>query len=148
LGQKDLRPKAAQLIVFLDGDERLRILLQEGESIFVGRVDGTNCVGLQRTISTERLRGISREHLKFSYIGDEITVVDPGSKNGTQIRSKRAGNRGLSAEPTRLGRSESLELPDGITIELSGRSQPFAGERPVDTPNAADAEVTRLRGGE
>ncbi|MBX7134341.1 MAG: FHA domain-containing protein [Fimbriimonadaceae bacterium] len=137
------RRPSAQLIVFVNGAERSRILLQQGETLAVGRSDSEDCVGLRRLLPGDEQSAISRRHLEFRWVGPDLTVSDLGSKNGTLVvKSSGSGpGRLRPGDAIRFGRGARVDLPDGISIELSGRRNSFEGERPVPKDPAEATDI-------
>lgn len=72
------RPEAVQLIVFLDGGEQFRILVNAGEHLIIGRRDGKGCVGLQDRHPARAAKAISRSHLAVAYDNGQVSVEDMG----------------------------------------------------------------------
>lgn len=141
------RPEAVQLIVFMDGDEQARILLQRGEDLAIGRTDVEGCIGLRRLVSKGDPGAVSRRHIEFALREGGVQVRDLGSKNGTRLRDKRSrGSVQLRKnEWTRFRRGDILALADSVSIELSGRRVAFEGERPLAEPPQDDTDSsTRL----
>jgi FHA domain len=141
------RPESVQLIVFVNGVEQARILLQRGETLELGRVDAEECIGLRRLISKDEVSAISRRHVEFAWRSRYPEVRDLGSKNGTRLQGPRSGGaKSLAANQwTPFRRGEIIILPDSISIELSGRRVAFEGERPLEEAPKDDTESpTRL----
>lgn len=141
----EARPDAIQLIVFLEGQEQFRVLVNSGERVTIGRRDGKGCVGLQDRLPAHAAEAISREHIAVGYADGRVDVEDLGSRNGSTIRSHG------DERPLRPGAAEPVSpravvaLPGGITIERSGRSIPLDGERPGSAEvSNDDLRVTRL----
>ena len=127
------RSPAAQLVVYHDGEEQMRLLLEEGDSVEVGRTDAKGCVGLSRQLSEDALSSVSRRHVKFTMRDGVIRVADLDTKNGTRLKSRRRGEA-RQLEPNRavtLDDQFRLLLPGDITIEMSGQARPFEGDRPI-----------------
>lgn len=148
LKEAGCRTPAAQLIVYFRGDERLRILLEHNQSVTVGRTDAAGCIGLERYLPQGGAASISRRHLQFQFDGT-VSVTDLMSKNGTGRKTKRdKGRQPLTGGcPAELRRGDVLLLPGDVTVELSGRLEPFASDdhRPI-SQEAADAETTKPSG--
>jgi hypothetical protein len=132
------RPQSVQLIVFLEGAERARILLQRGETVTVGRSDAQNCIGLRRLLDDADSSAVSRRHLEFRLKGSTPEVRDLGSKNGTFLH--RSGSSDTTRiggdEWIRFGRRQIVTLADRISFEVSGRRIAFDGERPQPAKSA------------
>lgn len=137
LEQGDARRPAVQVIVFLDGLEKCRLLLEEGMPLDVGRVDSGGCIGLERFLPADRLEAVSRRHLHMELSRTVVTVADLHSKNGVFLEGRRSEAGGA----TRLGSGEiqpwalrdAVRLPSGITLERSGRRLPVTGEQRPET---------------
>lgn len=132
----DVRLPAVQVIAYLDGIETFRILVEDGSDLSLGRSDAKGQIGLDRHLPKQRVSAISRRHLVLSLRGDDLWVTDVGSKNGTFLgrrRSQPADQRPLRAgEATRWLLRDVILLPEGITLERSGRRLPLVGERADD----------------
>ena len=134
---------AAQLVVYYDGEEQMRLLLKEGDSVEVGRTDAKGCVGLSRQMSEDTLSSVSRQHLKFTMSDGTIRVADLDTKNGTRLKPRRRGEA-RQLEPNRavtFNDQLRLLLPGDITIEMSGQVRPFEGDRPITETIAAPRTV-------
>lgn len=70
------RPQSVQLIVFADGVERARILLQRGDTLEIGRTDAERCIGLRRLIANGDASAISRRHVELAWRGRDPEVVN------------------------------------------------------------------------
>ncbi len=141
------RPQSVQLIVFADGVERARILLQRGETLELGRADAEKCIGLRRLISNGEASAVSRRHVEFAWRGRHPEVRDLGSKNGTRLQRRRSeASRPIAINQwTPFKRGDIIILPDSISIELSGRRVAFEGERPLEEAPEDDTDSpTRL----
>jgi len=145
------RPGLAQLIVFHEGAEQFRILLEEGESIAIGRTDSSRCIGLESRLSSlseKSVLAVSRRHVLFTLELGRVNFADAGSKNGTVLRDL-SGSEGdhylIDAKRYRMKMNHAVVLPCGITVELSGRSLPYSGEQ-VDNNSqfADDKRLTRI----
>jgi len=135
------RTPTSQVIVFHDGRERRRILLEDGQTIVFGRKDRKGAVlGPGRDIPESAAKQISREHLRLSMIDGMVTVEDLGSKNGTAIESRRGSDRRVlrKGDEVPLVSRVRLRLPGDIVLELSGRRNPFAGDNPNDLTVSTD----------
>jgi hypothetical protein len=133
LDQLGRRLPAVQLIVYLDGAERSRLLLESGNGLDIGRADAKGCIGLDRFIPTDRVRAISRRHLHTELQGTRVTIRDLKSKNGTLLRRRLAETGETRSLPVDRAETWALRdvvvLPGGISIERSGRRHPMVGER-------------------
>lgn len=140
------RSNSAQLIVFLDGQEHFRVPIEEGQTVSFGRADGTGQIGLGSRIPEDRTEAISRAHLSFSMTGGMIIVEDLGSRNGTVLRNGQVEERLAPHVRHAFRGGETVALPSGITIELSGRSIPPLKEESSDESDrfANDDRATRL----
>lgn len=142
------RPASSQLIVFLRGVERFRLLLDDGERIVIGRNDAKGCVGLESRLPSGTADTVSRHHAAFTRSKGQVVVEDLGSRNGTAIRwaDGRRDELRLTPDVSQvIGRRNTVALPSGVTIELSGRSIPLDGERPLEIDDAdTDGRPTRL----
>jgi hypothetical protein len=137
------RSATTQILVYFDGEEQLRVLLEDGAKVLIGRDDRKGCVGLSRSLSPDLVEAVSGEHVEFAMGNGRVTIADVGSKNGTMIEPRSGGGtRGLEAgnAVTFDGRLRAL-LPGGISIELSGQIAPFEGERPISETIAAPRAV-------
>lgn len=137
------RSPTAQLVVYHDGEEQMRLLLEEGDSVEVGRTDAKGCVGLSRQMSKDTLSSVSRKHLKFTMRNGTIRVADLDTKNGTRLKPRRRGEA-RRLEPNRAVTFDDqlrLLLPGDITIEMSGQVRPFEGDRPITETIAAPRTV-------
>ena len=143
------RSPATQLIVFLDGAEQFRVLLDDGDRLMVGRREAKGCLGLQTRLPEGTVDAISRVHLAFMLRGGQLTVEDLGSRNGTVYRLPGQPDEPMTPGKIRsLGRRGTIALPGGVTIELSGRSVPLDGERVDETVEPEeDIRATRLLAG-
>jgi hypothetical protein len=143
------RKLAVQLVVYLDGAEQFRILLEEGQAVRVGRRDSTGCIGLGSRLPGDASHAVSRAHVAFTFDGRRVEVADLGSRNGTVLRSRvqeRAEDRLQEGKFVRVSRQHTVALPAGITIELSGRTFGLSGHQPAadDDEGADDDRATRL----
>lgn len=139
------RPDAVQLIVFLDGREVFRVLLNPGERITLGRRDADGCVGLQNRLPANAAEAISRAHLAIEYVEGQVIIEDLGSRNGSILRNQGHETVLHRGAPAPLPAKAVVGLPGGITLERSGRSIPLHGERPgLADENDDDLRVTRL----
>jgi hypothetical protein len=142
-----VRPQSVQLIVFADGIEQARILVQRGEALSLGRADAEKCIGLRRLISTGEAGAVSRRHVEFAWRGRDLEVRDLNSKNGTGLQRPRSGASTTLAvnQWTGFRRGDIIILPDSISIEISGRRVAFEGERPLAAASKDDTDsATRL----
>lgn len=144
----DRRSAASQLIVFLDGEEQLRLLLEEGDRVVVGRRDSKGCVGLESRLPSGGVDAVSRSHVAFTRKAGKVEVEDLESRNGSAMRwvdGTRDDVRLDPGIPQVVGQRNAVALPSGITIELSGRFLPLDGERPPDADDCeGDVRATRL----
>jgi hypothetical protein len=145
------RPAAVQLIVFLHGEERLRLLVSDGERIQFGRRHTEQCFGLEAELGHDNVAAVSRRHVAVRLDGGTLLVEDLGSRNGTILRSGRSANELKSGISLRFGPKDVVALPSGITIERSGRSFPMEHPEMGDAPATKDVSdaprsVTRLLG--
>ncbi len=144
----ETRPASTQLIVFLHGAEQFRLLLDEGQRIEVGRRDAKGCAGLESRIGSESTSAISRRHLAFTRTDGHVAVEDLGSRNGTVVRwvdGSHPDERLQAGIRKVIGRRNTVALPSGITIEVSGRTVPLDGERAPETGDVeADDRATRI----
>jgi pSer/pThr/pTyr-binding forkhead associated (FHA) protein len=143
----DPRPAATQLIVFLHGAEQCRFILDEGQRVEIGRRDAKGCIGLESRLGTEAVAAVSRHHVAFTRSAGRVAVEDLGSRNGTVLRwvdGSREEERLEAGAARPIGRDHTVALPSGITIELSGRSIPVDGDRPIDTGDPDDDRATRI----
>lgn len=144
----DPRRLAVQLIVFLDGVEQFRILLDEDSELVVGRRDSPGCIGLASRLAGDAAEAVSRAHVAFTFDGRQVEVADQGSRNGTVLRSRVDGRPDEDlkvGERRRVTRQHTVAMPSGITIELSGRTIGLGGEQPPDdSPISDDDRSTRL----
>ncbi len=142
------RPESTQLIVFLHGTERGRLILDEGQRLEIGRSDGKGCVGLESRLGSEVAAGVSRRHVAFERLGGHVTVEDLGSRNGSVLRwldGSHPDAHLLTGTVRTVGRGHTIALPSGITIERSGRSIPLDGDRAPGTGQPEDAPQMTLR---
>ena len=143
------RPSATQLIVFLHDTEQFRMLLVDGERIVIGRANASGCIGLETRLPTGAADAVSRSHAAFSLVDGRVVVEELKSRNGTVIRSSD-GSDEVRLEPGvrhTVGRRDTVVLPSGITIELSGRMVPLDDDSALDdVPGdaAADSRATRI----
>jgi len=70
------RPAATQLIVFLNGVEQFRLLLDEGQRIEVGRRDAKGCIGFESRLGSEATAAISQQHVAFTRNDGRVEVED------------------------------------------------------------------------
>ena len=142
------RPRGIQLIVFLDGAERFRLLLEEEGRVAVGRKDASGCVGLDSRLPEGTTDAVSRSHVAFSLVDGRVLVEDLDSRNGTVVRSVEGGDdvRLVAGTSHVMGRRDEIALPSGITIEPSGRSMALDGDRPIESDDgeAVDDRATRI----
>ena len=148
LREGEPRSLAVQLVVFLDGAEQFRILLDDGRRIEVGRKDSAGCIGVESRVAGDASAAVSRSHVAFSFDGRRVEVSDLGSRNGTVLRHRQGKepDRPLEvAKWERISRQQTVALPSGITIELSGRTIGLSGEQPkAESSDADDDRATRL----
>jgi hypothetical protein len=144
----DERPASSQLIVYLDGAEQFRLLLDEGTRIVVGRKDSKGCVGLEARLPPGAADAVSRTHAAFTRVAGQVQVEDLASRNGTAVRwtdGSRSDVRLGTNAPHVIDGSNVVALPSGITVELSGRSVPLDGVRPPETGDPdVDDRATRM----
>lgn len=140
------RPTATQLIVFLDGAEQFRVLLDEGDQLTVGRREAKGCVGLQARLPDGAAEAISRAHVAFQLSEGQVVVEDLGSRNGTMFRLPGKADEAMAPGKVRtLGLRGTIALPSGVTIERSGRSIPNDGDRfDATLPPEEDLRATRM----
>jgi hypothetical protein len=122
------RPDAAQFIVFLEGVEQFRFMVDEGTEIQVGRSDRSGVVGLEHRVPPGAARAVSRQHVAFRHRGGRVEVEELGSRNGTALRSRNEDTEEIqlaAGQSISITRAHTVALPAGITIELSGRSIPL-----------------------
>lgn len=141
----ELRPDAVQLIVFLNGEEVFRVLVNSGERITIGRRDANGCIGLQNPLPANAADAISRAHLAVEYTESRVEVEDLGSRNGSILRSQGHETTLQRGERVPMPARAVVALPGGITLERSGRSIPLDGERPGSADETGDdLRITRL----
>jgi hypothetical protein len=144
----DPRSAASQLIVFLNGEEQLRLLLEEGDRVVVGRKDSKGCVGLESRLPSCGVDAVSRSHVAFTRNAGRVEVEDLGSRNGSAMRWVDGTHDDVRLDlgvPQVVGQRNAVALPSGITIELSGRFLPLDGQRPPDADDfEVDDRATRL----
>jgi len=131
------RSAAVSVIVFADGVEAGRLLLEEGAGLDIGRVAAQRCIGLERLLPDRDIAQISRRHIHLRLQGQEVAVRDLDSTNGTRIGNlddSRSTARRLDAGRDVVWRlHERIYLPAEVDLERSGRRLPIRGE----APNAA-----------
>jgi len=141
----ELRPDAVQLIVFLNGEEVFRLLVNSGERITIGRRDADGCIGLQNRLPAHAADAVSRAHLAVEYTDGKVEVEDLGSRNGSILRSQGHETALQRGERVPMPARAVVALPGGVTLERSGRSIPLDGERPGSVGGTDDElRVTRL----
>lgn len=126
------RPPSTQLVVFAAGAEVCRILLEEGDRFVIGRDDRSNCIGLSKYVSDTIATEISRKHLAVALVDGMVLVSDLGSKNGSQMETRKGRFERVKLEPGEdypLGRANRVRLASDVVVELSGRRNPFDGVR-------------------
>jgi len=142
------RPPAAQLIVFLDGTEQFRVLIEEDQEIAIGRIDAPGQIGLASRLPRERTDAISRSHVRMTMTDGRLRVEDLGSRNGTVVRNQGSGAEALLTprDSRQIRRGDTIALPSGITLELTGRSIPLHdGDSSALTVEPADGDrATRI----
>jgi len=89
---------------------------------------------------------VSRKHVRFSVIGDEVDVLDLGSANGTFVNS-----RPLDQRPYRLADGDQLRLGHlQLRVFISPLGETLTPMAPRDIPTAAassDPNATTQHGG-
>jgi hypothetical protein len=139
------RPSGDQVIVFLNGAEMVRIFVEEGTSLELGRSDGPARVGLGPRLPGAAADAVSRRHLVIESSNGRLVVADCGSSNGTLFRDASGSERQLGTVPVELVGRSVVALPGGITIERSGRRNPFGGiEGDANRVDEADGSATRV----
>ncbi len=76
----DPRAAAIQLIVFLDGIEQLRVLLNDGECMRLGGATQPAAWALQPRLPSNAAKAISSTSLAFNFVDGELLVEDLGSR--------------------------------------------------------------------
>ncbi len=144
----EARRASTQLIVFLHGAEQIRLLLDEGQRVEIGRRDSNGCVGIESRIGSKATTAISRRHVAFTRTDGHVSVEDLGSRNGTVLRwidGSHPDKLLQAGIPKVIGRRNAVALPSGITIEVSGRTVPLDGERaPEAGASGAEDRATRI----
>jgi hypothetical protein len=141
----EVRPHATQLVVFLNGVEQVRIMIDDGDHIDIGRKHGDRCFGLEAALGTEATSAISRRHLRATVHGGRLSVEELESRNGSVLRRDGTETPLSAGDPRGMRPTDVVALPSGITIELSGRTYPRGGERAVDEPASIHTDrATRL----
>ena len=111
----------------------------------VGRKEALNHVGLDVRLPAGAASAVSRSHAFFCHHRGRVTVEDLGSRNGTVIRAGQSPGTPLEpGRPHELQQHETVALPSGITIELSGRSIPMAYPEQVSDQVETDERATRM----
>ena len=144
LVQGETRANAAQMIVYLDGVEQFRFLIEEAELVALGRKDAKGCIGLQARLPSQAASAVSRRHVAFRFAGSSVHAEDLTSRNGTAVRRGGREHRMVPGTLEAVGPRTTMALPGGVTVERSGRSFPLDGERaPATVPDEID-RTTRL----
>jgi FHA domain len=144
LVQGELRANAAQMIVYLDGVEQFRFLIEEGDQVALGRKDAKGCIGLQARLRRQASSAVSRRHVAFRFADSSVHAEDLTSRNGTVVRRGGREHRMAPGTLEAVGPRTTVVLPGGITIERSGRSFPLDGERAPETGPDEPDQTTRL----
>ena len=107
-----------------------RLPLPAGASVVVGRASAD--LSLKGLLNDDRRHRISREHLRATFDGRQVNVVELGSSNGTTIEAwdTKAKTHLRSAPlatgvPVRLAPRDRLTMAGVLTLERSGRRYPF-----------------------
>ena len=91
---------------------------------------------------------VSRVHAALALVDGHVVVEDLGSRNGTVVRSAGPHDELHLRPQVRhvMGRRDTIALPSGITVEISGRSVPLTDESEYDGGAAAvlDDRATRI----
>lgn len=138
------RPAAAQVIVFLRGAEQFRILLEQGDGVVLGRRDASGCIGLASRLPAGAADAVGRRHLRLYLENRDVFVEELGSRNGSAYRRRGLDRQLEQGDRVMLSHDATVALPEGITVERSGRALPFAGERPRADGGGDDGASTRL----
>jgi hypothetical protein len=143
------RLAAVQVVVFHGDQEVVRLLVEEGRPVTIGRVDGPGQLGLERHLPADAVAAVSRTHAKLDFDGSDLWVTDCGSKNGTKIGRRGAApqDRTLvrSSKPSQWRQRDVVYLPEGVYLERSGRRLPLTGElEATEGPPPSDVAPTAL----
>lgn len=139
------RPLGIQVIVYLHGAEQFRLLIEDGEELFIGRRESKGCIGLANRLPGTAAEAVSRRHLQLSFASGDLVVEDCCSRNGTVLRQAGNDERLFPGARHGVGLQTTVALPGGITIERSGRSAPVDGLRAPPAGDEFDTgRATRL----
>lgn len=142
------RPRAVQLIVYLHGVERLRLLVSDGERLELGRRHAKRCFGLDQELGEAEVASVSRRHVAVQLDGAMLYVEDLGSRNGSVLRRRGEDVALTKGQRVAFGPRDVVALPSGITIDRSGREHPIAAQSGSSLhaePSPDERSVTLLR---
>lgn len=115
------RPQAAQLKIMLDGQERGRFTVTEGEPVTVGRAaDG---ISLRDLLDHDTVRDVSRLHLRLDFNDGRLTVTDT-SRNGTRLIFRNGISVELHWDSRPFSVGDRAEFHPGLELVRSGRRYP------------------------
>ena len=112
-----------------NSSSRIREIAMQGEEFLIGR--GADC--------NLRLRAaaISRHHCLLRFRGNEATLIDLGSSNGTFVNDKRVRSQATvhSGDEIRLGNYRfQVDLGDSIDLDAKGEPDPTAATCKLKNP--------------
>ena len=136
------RPWAAEIVAERGPDELLRLAVEDGQEVELGRSD-------LRRGGADRLERVSRRHLSLRAHDGQLLVRDLGSRNGTAIAHWNRDTRSLNdpvpvsgPAPAAMGARDALIVAGVVRLRRSGQrfspaggtlSAASGGDRPVTT---------------
>jgi hypothetical protein len=143
------RPATTAVVVFVEDREVGRILVEDGPGISIGRVASARCIGLDRLISSGAFNQISRHHIHLRFHSQNLIVQDLGSTNGTNMADLASAATDINilspGQDYNWTLNKKLCLPNGISLERSGRRLPISGEKASETTSTSFAPPTVRR---
>lgn len=137
------RAPATQVVVMHNGEEISRILLEEGTSLGLGRTAARNIIGIDRWVEAEEVRQLSRSHLELRMEAGRVMVRDVGTRNGSLLRIRHSSGAAerLNDVFRVVDVRHRVELPSGVSLELSARRAVAEGEQAESDPVPSSEQV-------
>ena len=123
----------------LSPDGKSRMIPFEGDRICLGRANSV-------TLSYPNDAGLSRQHTLLEREGENWTVVDLGSKNGTMLNGQPLTAKTVLKSGDRIMAGHLILICDGMASRSSNPVVVFDAPEPAIDENSSTTVITNLEG--
>src|SRR5882757_154563 len=119
--------------------KELQILSPDGKSRMIPLDSDRLCLGRSTTVelSYPNDSGLSRQHTLLERVGDEWTVVDLGSKNGTMLNGQPLTEKTALKSGDRIMAGHLILICDGMSSRGSSPVVMFDASDPDESSEAS-----------